>query len=242
MQYTTVQKTAEKWYHRLPFPAAFEPLFRNLLKETEPLSCCLFEDYDLTSNRQESKKNLIMFLYFCEELSQRYQAAGIPEQILMDTLKDLPEKAKRHYGTTGSLGLSGIRWVAPMMRMEQFRLGRLVYCMSTAPMDIPEKEISAGDPVVDIHVPAGSRLTPEDCKASFDRAEAFFATYFPDYPFSWYTCFSWLLDDTLEKFLKPESNILRFARLFEPVFSRKEDSILHFVFKYGITSREELRS
>ena len=242
MEHFTVITAANKWFGILPFPVSFEPLFDQLLVRVQKLELCAFEDYDLSGNKSDFEKNLIMFLFFCEELSYQYKVAGIPKEILHATLEDLPTRVKRHYDMTGTLGLSGTRWIAPIMQMKQFRLGRLVFCMHTASIDVLEKGICKGDPVVDIHVPGGSPLTPESCEASLAQAELFFSKFFPDYKYYWYTCHSWLLDDILVDFLKPESNILRFANLFEPVFSHPEDSILHFVFKYGIKTRTELHN
>ena len=53
-------------------------------------------------------------------------------------------------------------------------------------------------------------------------------------------CHSWLLDETLKKFLKEGSNILEFQKMFYPVSKREDDAILRFMFKYHIETREEL--
>ena len=49
------------------------------------------------------------------------------------------------------------------------------------------------------------------------------------------------MDEHIRPFLKEGSNILEFQKFFEPVHKREQDSILQFMFKYGLESREELK-
>ena len=81
----------------------------------------------------------------------------------------------------------------------------------------------------------------EECEKSFEMAEKFFAKYFPDFDYKNYSCSSWLLADNLKLFLSENSNILKFQKLFKIVNTFESDSILDFMFKYGIKNREELR-
>jgi hypothetical protein len=81
----------------------------------------------------------------------------------------------------------------------------------------------------------------EECARSIARAEEFFKTHFPDYRFKAFTCFSWLLDPELKAFLPEDSNILKFAQKFTPVYSEKSDLLLSSVFRVD-TKREDLAS
>lgn len=232
---------ARKWYAKIPFPKEFDPEFEQLLAEQTDLMPIPFASYDLVENKTAYGKNLVMFLYFCEELSQRYAAAGIPEEILLATLEDFVITVQRNRILRGSIGLVRATTLADHFSMRLFRLGRLVFCMEGAYVDIPEIGVCKGDPMMDVHIPTGKPLTLEACDESFAFAEDFFAKYFPEYKYSYYMCFSWLLDETLKQFLKADSNILQFQKLFKTVHKRETDSILHFMFKYGIEDREELR-
>lgn len=75
--------------------------------------------------------------------------------------------------------------------------------------------LKPGDPVLDIHIPAGGPLSREDAIASMQQALAFFSKHFPKTPSAKaLVCTTWLLDAQLASFLKPDSNILGFQRLF----------------------------
>ena len=75
-----------------------------------------------------------------------------------------------------------------------------------------EQALGPGDPVLNLHIPAGSPLTHESCGESFRRAVAFFPRHFPERPYRAFLCGSWLLDAQIEDLLGPDSNIVRFQR------------------------------
>ena len=241
MERDTVKKIAKKWYDLIPFPEKFDEEFDRLLEEENDLECMRFEEYDIKQNAPLKGKNLIMFLYFCEELSQRYDAAGISRDILMATLEDFLPSVERNKNLTGKIGVVRAGVLANHLSMRLFRLGRIAFCMDEAPMDIPSKGIKKGDNVLDLHVPAGGPLTMEECEKSFVASERFFKKHFPDFEYQYYTCYSWMLDDVIKPFLNENSNILQFAKLFEVVHQTEQDSILNFLFKYGLADREEIR-
>ncbi len=71
--------------------------------------------------------------------------------------------------------------------MKRFKLGRLQYCFKTMDRDIPELGVAKGDKVIDMHIPALGPLCPEDCAESLDIARAFFAKYYPEYKYEYFT-------------------------------------------------------
>lgn len=73
---------------------------------------------------------------------------------------------------------------------------------------------SHNDSVVSIHVPENEPLDENYCERSYDMARMILPKAFPEYNFSAFVCFSWLLSRDLKMFLKPESNIMRFADKF----------------------------
>ena len=241
MERDIVKKIAKKWYDLIPFPERFDEKFDVLLEEENDLKCMSFEEYDLQLNSQFNGKNLIMFLYFCEELSRRYDAAGISQDILMATIGDFVINVEREYSTSGKIGIANTKFLENHLSMRLFRLGRLQFCMDEAPRDVPEKGIKKGDNIIDVHIPAGESLSMEQCKKEFAWSKEFFEKYFPEFEYEYYACFSWMLDKNLKNFLNENSNILRFQKFFEVVYEWEYDSILHFLFKFGIESREELR-
>lgn len=236
----SVKEIAEKWYKIIGFPEKFDEGFYKLLNEETELQPMKFEDYDLIANRPEKCKNLIMFLYFCEELSQKYKEKGIPHEILLNTIDDFIISVERQYDIDGSIGIVMASVLAKHLSMKLFRLGRLQFCMEEISVDVPEKGIVKGTKVMDLHIPIGGSITKEELNTSFKIAEEFFGEFFPDYRYDYYMCHSWLLDKTLKQFLKEESNIIRFQNMFCHISEKEDDAILRFMFKYHIEKREEL--
>jgi hypothetical protein len=86
-----------------------------------------------------------------------------------------------------------------------------------------------------MHIPRGSKLDIDECKRSMEQAKEFFATYFPEFEYNHFVCWSWLLDDTLKKYLPAESGILQLASLFEPVEKTPSYALLKYIFAWDTT-------
>jgi len=89
------------------------------------------------------------------------------------------------------------------------------------PLDEWERILAPGDPIIEVHIPAGSRMDFDACGESFRQAVDFFPRYFPDRPFKVFCCGSWLLNTQFQDMLPPNSNIVRFQKEFYlfPIFS-----------------------
>ncbi len=87
-------------------------------------------------------------------------------------------------------------------RQQEVRLSRAEWRPVLAP----------GDPVLHLHIPAGSPMDYDLCGQSLQMALDFFPRHFPDHPFIAFTCSSWLLDAQLETLLPPSSNLVRFLQ------------------------------
>lgn len=87
-------------------------------------------------------------------------------------------------------------------------------------------ELRRGDPVLDIHIPEGGPMRPEQCKESFERAIRFYRDRFPEKPFRAFVCTSWLLDPQLAAIVPASSNIAAFQREFYllPVLSDERET------------------
>ena len=68
--------------------------------------------------------------------------------------------------------------------------------------------------MIHVHIPAIAPLTYEECKAGIEQAREFFPKYFPEFNFQGFITTSWLFDPTLQDFLPPSSNIVKFQSLF----------------------------
>lgn len=227
----------EKWYKALGFDKKYDPEFYEALR-TIPISAdtdAASYDYDC----QDGKKNLLSFLYMCEAVAEQYWKKGISTEILMDTLSDIVRWSKVWSEITGELCLFEIGWLYRHMRLRLFTLGRLQFCIETATEQMAQYGMTVGESYISIHIPSGGPLQLEECKASLEMARSFFDKYFPDMKYSWFSCNSWLLDESLQKLLPPESNILQFAALFRVVGKVQSDDIIRFVFRWD-ANRENI--
>ena len=86
-----------------------------------------------------------------------------------------------------------------------------------------QQVLAPGDPILEIHIPAGSPMDFDACGDSFLQVLDFFPRYFPDRPFLGFCCTSWLLNTQYQNWLLPDSNIVRFQREFYlfPIYSNK---------------------
>lgn len=223
----------KKWYQKLDFPKIYDTEFYHALSEINISDEISIEKYDVSS--KDGKKNLLSMLFMCENLAEKYRERGIRENILRATLSDLVIWTNTWSNLKGELYLGELDWLKRHLEMRLFRLERLQFCMEQAECDIPCRGVKAGDNILEIHIPEGEPLSKEACVQSIEAAKKFFKEYFPEFDYKCFTCHSWLLDASLEKFLKPESNILQFGRMFDAVHIEKSDAILRYLFRWDIT-------
>ena len=229
----------EKWYKKLEFPHIYDDEFYDALKNIKISDAISIETYDLSE--QDGKRNLLSFLYFCENLKKRYEEAGIDEEILMGTINDIKIWCEIWSEIKGGLYLGELPWLSHTFKMKLFKIGSLEYYMGVAGKDFDEYGISKGDNVIEVHIPKGSDLSAESFKKSIEMAKNFFEKYYPGYKYEYFTCHSWLMDPTLKEFLKPESKIMQFQSMFKIIAKDKHDSILRYTFKWN-TTKETLES
>lgn len=227
----------EKWYRTLLFPKSFDKEFYEALEALAVSPDAKLKDYDLKCT--DGKRNLLHFLYFCEEMQAKYMQLGLPEEVLLATLEDLVIWTKIWSEIKNELYLGELYWLSDHLNANLFRLGRLQFCKNVAAHDLPALGVVKGEPVVDMHIPAVGPLTPSAVEDSLLRAKAFYAEHFPDYGFRFFTCSSWLLDPEFKRYLPENSNILAFGNRFTRGHTRVSDSVLHYVFRWD-ASRETL--
>lgn len=228
-----VQSIIEKWYRLLQFSPKYDGEFYKALGEIHIPENSTIETYDVKD--QDGKKNFLSYLYFCEKLEKRYAEQGIDNAVLMDTLHDLVLWTDTWSELKGQLYLGELAWLRYHLSMKLFKLGRLQFAPGGAEMDVPELGISKGDPMMEIHVPAVGPLEPALVQNSIERAKAFFARYYPDYRYRYFTCHSWLLDTSLKEILRADSNIVAYQNLFTVVREDPDNAALRYVFKWNTT-------
>lgn len=224
---------AEKWYRRLGFPKALDEQFFVSLKQIPISDAITLEGYNKYCKC--GKRNLISYLFLCEKTKEKYAAMGLPESVLDATLADLVRWTVEWTNVKGELYLGELSWLARHLSASIFRIGRLQYCKGKAAEDFSSLGVSKGDPIIEVHIPKGEKLTKENCLASLCAARAFFAKHFPDYDYKCFTTHSWLLDDTLKKYLPEQSGILAFASLFEIAGRDASDALFKYIFTWDTT-------
>ena len=223
----------------LDLPAIYKKEFEAALTNMKISDIITPENYNYDCD--DPKRNLLSGLFLCDEMKKRYREKEIPEEIYKDTASDINILAARYLDATGELGVKDLSLFRNHLTLKLFRLGRLNFCMSESEYDIPSKNLKKGDKVIQIYIPEGDSLTPEKCISSIEKAKEFFKKYFPDFDYKCFVCHSWLLDRTLKDLLPEQSNILKFAEMFDIISEEKSDDILTYVFKCN-TTRYSLRN
>lgn len=141
---------------------------------------------------------------------------GISEEDTRLVLAELGEQLTNRRSVRGEGGLAAYSWMTVHFRGALYRVGRLLYERQRIWFDshvAKDTSPRKGEWALGIHIPRG-RLTPESVDASITAAESFFARHFPDEPYAYATCVSWVLDENLADCLPAHSNIVRFQRRF----------------------------
>ena len=74
--------------------------------------------------------------------------------------------------------------------------------------------LSDKDDALEMHIPEDGKLSYDDCIESMKEAQEFYKKYF-DVDIKGFTVMSWLADEALNEVLPPESNILKFQKLYD---------------------------
>lgn len=228
-----VKEIIKKWYGKLGFPKTYDKEFNAALREYEISDAITLDTYDKTC--KDGVRNLLSFLYLCEGVAEHHRSLGIPEEITLDTLRDTVTWTVNWSCVKGALYLGELSWLSNHFSSKLFKLGRLQFCMGVSPHDVPKYNIQKGDNVLEVHIPAGDKLTPEECNLSFAKSRDFFKKHFPNFEFKYITCHSWLLDSELDKYLPENSNILTFGNYFDRVETNESYAIIKYLFRWDTT-------
>lgn len=229
----------EKWYKRLGFRPEYDEEFYLALEKFEIDENFSVKDLDV--KKEPSAENLLTALYLCDEVEGRYLEMGIPDEVLLDTLRDITVWCDTWTGVKGRLALGQLDWLSHHMNLRIYKLGRLQFYLGRSKETLEDIGVTKGDAVLDIHIPAVGKLDIDECKKSLETAKAFFRKYFPDFDFKCFTCHSWLLDDTLKKYLPENGNIIRFGDMFKKTQADDDFALVRYMFEWD-TTVENLQS
>lgn len=183
-----------------------------------------------------------MYLAAAPAVLRYFRERRIPEDVVWETLADLGRQLPIHRRIQGHGGLDVQFWFTLHFRGLIYSLGRLQFNRARIDAEHEGAPYRAGDHVLGVHIPESGPMTPQECDESFRRAKQFYATYFPEEPYRYANCTSWLLDDQLADYLPAESNIVDFQRRFQllPWESEGDGALFQFVFRKQDPSLDEL--
>ncbi len=168
----------------------------------------------------------LMFILGCTPiLKKHYEEANIPEEVFVQTMKDIRAKAQKCYNMKNVFGTFVLQWHDLFLKMKVLGLGRLQYeVMIHSGEDIKLKNytIKDGDFMLNCHIPALGPLKHSDCVESYKAAYEFFKDRCRDgiMPIR---CSSWLLFPPYGKVLETSENITAFVKDFEIYGRSKQD-------------------
>ncbi|WP_346916928.1 acyltransferase domain-containing protein [Clostridium sp.] len=198
------------------------------------------EEYSIKKRNRYTR--LMILIYKMVKLKNIYDEKGLPEEVFYDTLSDVTLRQRLYLKEHGRLGLNDedIMWLKHIYELNIFKLGSLQF--EIAHMEYLTwkglvyfnealKKLPEGKPTLNVHILRGVDLSKDEIDKSFERAEIFFAKYFPKHNFVAYTCNSWLLYSGNKNILSTSSNILDFARRFEAIGeSNSSDMAIQYIF------------
>lgn len=150
-------------------------------------------------------KILTCMLLCAVDIYQLYSSKGISDQIYIETMKCFTRFISECKRETGVYAFDRAFWTARQVNGKLFRIGELEYEMVTF----------KSKPTISVHIPSDSIMTDENCNDSLDKANDFFKRFFNEFDGCDYICESWLMMPELKKFLKPDSNIIKFQNRFD---------------------------
>lgn len=205
------------------------------------LKFCRKRKWQLFLKKDPFFKLCLVYAYL-PEVKEKYEKLNIDDKIFFDTMDDIRIWIIDHKERTGKDGLYELNWILLHMNLDIFKLGRLQFQKCTyyfgASYKKDSKEIKFGEKVLNLHIPRGEKLLVEDCEESIKLAKEFFKVYFPEYRTDLFICHSWLLSPLNKNFMKKDSNILKFASLFD-VIKSKEEPTQTFLWLFGIKTKEK---
>ena len=186
----------------------------------------------------DPKTDLLAALLWSQKLLNDYQRHQLPDEVFYHTIDDIGRWASEYWSYSGRIGLAESAWLTNHLTLRPFQLGRLQFCMEPADFSAPAFGLEPGEPLVSVHICRGGSLDPAACDTSFARARAFFPKHFPAYAFRFFSCHSWLLDETLLPLVGVYSNISFFQQRFQIVGRTASNAAARYVLRWDIQPDE----
>ncbi len=175
------------------------------------------------------KAQFVMFFpvwYMLEEFAADMERRGIDSDIIIKSVAPVCGCIKRNKELAGEMGTSAyFFWIYKYAKGELFRINEFEY----------ETSELEGKNMVNIHIPAGTKLNVYENLKSFKGAIDFFDKYYPEFKPEGMMCESWLLSNEIEEVMGGATNISRFGDMFDKysIGDEKGDAVFRFVYNFG---------
>lgn len=173
--------------------------------------------YDVREKFEANPFLVILAAYemYSLKLLDKYRKNGWPEEVFWDSHLDLKIWCDCAYAKNGIYGLQNMGWLAPQIRGDLYRIGRLQFHQIPFPICDkyihPALTVNRNDTVINIHIPEGEPFVREKRLDAYRKAYKFFGCKGP----AAFVCFSWLLYTPHYDFLSDKSNIVDFMNDFD---------------------------
>lgn len=187
----------------------------------------LFEEIQQREDWRQWFLGLFCFMSPLSYAKFKLRYPNISDDIYFDTLQDITLWAEYCYKKFGIWGIENIKWISHTIDLNLFRFGRLQFrlCSLANDYNVEGYFISKEKILISVHVPSGGKLDYQECVKSFKQAFQFFVGADPIV-----FCKSWLIDERITPYLKPDSNILKFQKLFKVVAHEDSQRCEEYVF------------
>ncbi|MBP2414173.1 hypothetical protein JOF48_002972 [Arthrobacter stackebrandtii] len=175
---------------------------------------------------------------FTPEVLAWHAGRGIPEAVSHATLADFGRNMSINRRVHNRFGMDTYKWLNHVYSGRIYQLGRLQYLIHQPSADIPG--VGEGEWILGVHIPEGGGLGQAEVAGSLALAADFFAAHFADKPVRTANCESWLLDPYLSANIDPASNIAKFAALFTPYGTPRDEPSDAVYFTFRTRSMENL--
>jgi len=209
------------YYKEFDFPKEYDSQFYENIEKLDmsEIEKVLEMDppFEYVQQKNDPFFNLALILAHMEKGYENFEKAGVPREIAHHSLSDVLTWSANYYKKNGKVGHANVPWAYAVAGAGMFKLDRLQFQFGKAYFESKQHDLKIDDDVINIHIPEGPGLTPEACQNSVRLAKEFFKKHFPDYNYKAIICTTWLLNPTLLAWVKPDSNIAHFMRMFDIV-------------------------
>lgn len=174
---------------------------------------------------------LLIIIYLLERTYYIYKLRSIPDDIIIESFKDISLIANANYKKTGEIGLScdDADWLSHIIFAEIFKIGSMQFEITKMfyiekfqdgrPKLVYPKEVTdvltKDTYVINCHLQEGGDLSGKATDKSFKLAREFFNKYYHDVEFKAFIGYTWLFYPKMVEHLPETSRIKEHAKRFK---------------------------